>query len=67
MADRLDNATPFDDEQDSRGSRHSTGAGAEAMQSTDGEPKTNSQDHESAYGGKAGNPKEPNDIPTSRR
>ena len=67
MADRLDNATPFDDDQGKRGSKPSTGAGAEATESTDGEPRTNSQDHESAYGGKAGNPREPSDIPTSRR
>ena len=67
MADRLDNSAPFDDNQGTRGSKQSTGAGAEAAEGIDGEPKTSSEDHEGAYGGKAGNPKEPSDIPTSRR
>lgn len=67
MPDRLDNTAPFDDDQGTRASRKPTGAGAEATESTQGEPKTSSQDHESGYGGKGGSPKKPSDVPTSRR
>jgi hypothetical protein len=40
-----------------------TGAGAEATQAMDGEPEGASHTHLSAYGGKGGKPKLPNDSP----
>jgi hypothetical protein len=68
MRDKLDDSAPFDDEQGTRtADEKPTKAGAEAMRGTDGKPLTSSQDHHSAYGGKGGEPKEPNDVPTSRR
>ena len=54
MSDDLDNSG-------TRISKKPTGAGAEATESTDGKPKGRSQDHESGYGGKAGQPKKPSD------
>lgn len=71
MADRLDDSAPFNDDQGTRVSEP-TGAGAEATESTDGEPGGPSHEHRSGYGGKAGEPKEPNrapapEVPTSRR
>jgi hypothetical protein len=44
-----------------------TGAGAEATRGTDGEPKSNSHEHRSGYGGKGGSPKAPNDPPKNKR
>ena len=44
-----------------------TGAGAEATEHTDGKPKGSSQEHESGYGGKGGQPKKPSDSPKGRR
>jgi hypothetical protein len=71
MPDQLDNAAPFDDDQGTRISNkpptEPTGAGAEATEGTQGEPKGRSHEHRSGYGGKAGEPVESNDIPTSRR
>jgi hypothetical protein len=70
MPDRLDDSAPFNDEQGTRISPDATGAGAEATTGTHGEPGGNSQDHESGYGGKAGEPKESNgtrDVPRSNR
>ena len=69
MADKLDDSAPFNDDQGTRVSEP-TGAGAEASEGTDGEPRGRSHEHRSGYGGEAGKPKEPNqgpDIPTSRR
>jgi hypothetical protein len=69
MADKLDDAAPFNDDQGTRISTP-TGAGAEATEGTDGEPEGRSHEHQSGYGGKGGKPKKPNegkDIPTSRR
>lgn len=69
MTDELDNSAPFNDDQGTRISEP-TGAGAEATEGTQGEPKGRSHQHRSAYGGDGGEPKEPNepkDIPTSRR
>jgi hypothetical protein len=67
MTDDLDNSAPFNDEQGTRVSKDSTGAGAEATQHVNGQPKERTEEHESAYGGRGGEPKESNDIPTSRR
>ena len=67
MSDDLDNSAPFDDDQGTRTADKPTGAGAEATESTDGKPKGRSQDHESGYGGRAGDAKQPSDIPQSRR
>lgn len=64
MADKIN------DDQENRVARKPTGAGAEATEGTDGKPETNSHEHRSAYGGKGGEPQEPNDgsdVPTSRR
>ena len=69
MTDRLDDSASFNDDQGTRVSEP-TGAGAEATQSTDGEPRGRSHEHRSGYGGEAGEPKEPNrapDVPKSRR
>ncbi len=38
----------------------STGAGSEATRGTDGEAEGHENEHESAYGGKGGEPKKPN-------
>jgi hypothetical protein len=74
MPDPLDNSAPFDDDQGTRISNkpapdvsEPTGAGAEATEGTQGEPKGRSHEHRSGYGGKGGEPVESNDIPTSRR
>ena len=73
MPDSLDNSAPFDDDQGTRisnkppSSTEPTGAGAEATEGTQGEPKGRSHEHRSGYGGKGGEPVESNDIPTSRR
>jgi hypothetical protein len=70
MTDRLDDSAPFNDDQGTRISDAPTGAGAEAAEGTQGEPKGRSHEHRSGYGGDGGEPKEPNDasdIPTSRR
>ena len=69
MVDELDDSAPFNDEQGTRISEP-TGAGAEATEGTQGEPKGRSHEHRSGYGGNGGEPKKPNepkDIPTSRR
>jgi hypothetical protein len=63
MTDKLDDSAPFNDDQGTRISDDATGAGAEATRGTKGEPKSNSQDHLSGYGGKAGEPKLPNEDP----
>ena len=60
----------YDDDQGTKISGDSTGAGAEATQGNDGKPSRGNHEHHSAYGGKAGEPKEPNDgsdVPQSRR
>jgi hypothetical protein len=67
MSDRLNDSAPIDDELRKRAPAKPTGAGAEATEGTDGEPESSSQEHHSAYGGKGGEPKEPNDFPKSRR
>jgi len=67
MADKLDNSAPFDDDQGTRISGEPTGAGTEPARGTDGEGKSGDHENESSYRGKAGQPKEPEDIPTSRR
>lgn len=69
MTDQLDDSAPFNDDQGTRISTP-TGAGAEATEGTQGEPKGRSHEHVSGYGGKGGAPKKPNegqDMPTSRR
>lgn len=67
MADKLDNSAPFNDDQGTRISDDATGAGAEAMRGTNGEPESSSHEHLSGYGGKAGQPKLPNEAPPKRR
>jgi len=67
MTDDLDNSAPFEDDQGTKISRKPTGAGAEPTTSTDEQKRDRSPDHESGYGGRGGEPKESNDIPTSRR
>jgi hypothetical protein len=69
MPDPLDDSAPFDDQQGTRIANEPTGAGAEATEGTQGEPKSNSHEHRSGYGGEGGNPKvEPApDIPHSDR
>jgi hypothetical protein len=70
MRDKLDDSAPFNDDQGTRISGTPTGAGAEATEGTDGKPTGSSHEHHSAYGGKGGTPKKPNDgkdIPRSRR
>jgi hypothetical protein len=68
MADKLDDSAPFNDDQGTRIQRQPSGAGAEATEGMQGEPKGKSHEHQSGYGGKAGEPKQSNDdIPTSRR
>ena len=61
MIDKLDDAAPFNDDQGTRTSDDSTGAGAEASRATDGEPGSGSHKHESGYGGRGGQPKLPNE------
>ena len=67
MTDDLDNAAPFNDDQGTKVSKDSTGAGAEPTQHVEGQPKEHRTEHESGYGGRGGEPKESNGIPTSRR
>ena len=67
MTDDLDNSAPFDDDQGTRIPKKPTGAGAEPTRSTDEHRQDRTPDHESGYGGKGGEPKESNEIPTSRR
>lgn len=62
MSDKLDNSAPFNDEQGTRTSKESTGAGAEGTRGTEGEPRSKSHEHVSGYGGKGGDPKLPNDA-----
>lgn len=67
MSRKLDNSAPFNDDQGTRISREPTGAGAEATEGTQGEPKGSSHTHRSGYGGEGGEPKEPSDFPHSQR
>lgn len=67
MTDDLDNSAPFNDEQGTKVTKDSTGAGAEATQHVEGQPKERDTEHESGYGGRGGEPKQSNGIPTSRR
>jgi hypothetical protein len=67
MADDLDDSAPFNDDQGTKLSKDSTGMGSEATQHVDGQPKNRTTEHESGYGGRGGDAKEANDIPTSRR
>lgn len=60
----------FNDEQGTKIAGDPTGAGSEATQGNDGKPSPRNHEHHSAYGGKAGEPKESNDgsdVPRSRR
>ena len=66
MTDELDDSAPFNDEQGTKVTRDSTGAGAEPTQHVEGQPKRTTE-HESGYGGRGGEPKQSNDVPTSRR
>jgi hypothetical protein len=66
VADKLDDSAPFNDDQGTRISREPTGAGAEATEGTEGEPRGSSHEHQSGYGGKAGKPKTPNEAPRSK-
>jgi len=44
-----------------------TGSGSEATRGMEGKPEGESHTHRSAYGGEGGEPKKPNDVPSSRR
>jgi len=66
MIDDLDDSAPFNDDQGTKVTKDSTGAGAEPTQHVEGQPKRQTE-HESGYGGRGGEPKESNGIPTSRR
>lgn len=68
MSDPLDDSTPFDDQQGTRVAKEPTGAGAEATEGMQGEPKSKSHEHRDGYGGEGGEPREPSaDIPHSNR
>ncbi|HJQ20611.1 MAG TPA: hypothetical protein VJ867_09705 [Gemmatimonadaceae bacterium] len=67
MADDLDNSAPFNDDQGKKLSKDSTGVGSEATQHTDGQPRDRTTEHESGYGGRGGEPKKAQDVPSSRR
>jgi hypothetical protein len=57
MPDPLDNSAPFNDKQGTRIAKQPSGAGAEATESTQGEPAADKSEHVSGYGGHGGTPK----------
>lgn len=68
MADDLDNSAPFNDDQGTKLSEDSSAMGSEATQHVDGQPHhERDREHESGYGGRGGHPKQPSDVPSSRR
>ena len=66
MADELDDTAAFNDDQGTRIAKEPTGAGAEATEGTQGEPRGRSHEHRSGYGGNGGEPKKPNEPNKAR-